>query len=107
MNEELVIKQFAAQMTTEFAVNKVTFYRNGQKIYGDTLNNILLERCLAVSCTSIFKEPEGSCMVTKIYLGNTQYLCVLESKTANAFDGLDAQYIVEEVKNLKRKLGDM
>ncbi len=107
MNEETLIRQFAAHITMEFAVNKVTVYRNLEKIYGDALSCTMLERCLSLSCMTIFKVTNGSQLISQIVLNNTKYLIVLNSDEQNAFDGLDAQYIIHELKILKGKLGDL
>lgn len=107
MNEETLIRQFAAHITMEFAVHKVTVYRNLEKIYGDELECMMLERCLSLSCTTIFKDTNGSMMISQIILKNTRYLFVLTAKEQNAFDGLDAQYIIHELKTLRERLGDV
>ena len=107
MNEETLIRQFAAHVTMEFAVNKISVYRNTEKIYGDGVDSMVMERCLSLYCTTIFKDMTGSQFVSQIILGSTTYLFILTAKEQNAFDGLDAQYIISELKTLKRQLGEI
>lgn len=104
-NEISLIKQFAALVTTEYDVSHVTLYRGSEKIYGDTLDCFMLERYLSISCTTIFKGVNSS-LVSHIKNANNLYILVLTSESADAFDGVEAQYIINEIKNLQRKLGE-
>ncbi len=107
MNEQTVIKQFAEQTKMQFDIHSLTIYRGAKKIYGAAISDTALEQYLALTCTTIFKETDASHFVSHIHIGTDLYIVILESRTPTAFDGLDAQYIIHEMKNLKRKLGDI
>lgn len=106
MNEQHIIKQFTEQLKMQFDIVRITIYRDSEKVYGDLIDPIEMERYLALTCTAIFKDPHQSRMVTHIRAGTCLYLVLLESRNTTAFDGLDRTYIIEEFKKLKRKLGD-
>lgn len=107
MNEERIIKQFAEQLHMEFNVNNVTIYKNNDKLYGDTIDRTLFELCLSVTCTTVFRNHRSSCLVSHLSVGNSLFIIILFSNCKTAFDGLDSQYIIDELKKLKRKLGEI
>lgn len=108
MNEIItVIQDFANQMTTEYNVREVIVYDSLNKIYGSPLNSLMLERYLSLSRTTIFKDNEKSSMVSHIKTDEKLYIIVLASNSPEAFDGIESQYIVNQILNLKRKLGEV
>lgn len=108
MNEIItVIQDFANQMTTEYNVREVIVYDSLNKIYGSPLNSLMLERYLSLSRTTIFKDNERSSMVSHIKTDEKLYIIVLASNSPEAFDGIESQYIVNQILNLKRKLGEV
>ena len=108
MNEIItVIQDFANQMTTEYNVREVIVYDSLNKIYGSPLNSLMLERYLSISRTTIFKDNEKSSMVSHIKTDEKLYIIVLASNSPEAFDGIESQYIVNQILNLKRKLGEV
>lgn len=108
MNEIItVIQDFANQMTTEYNVREVIVYDSLNKIYGSPLNSLMLERYLSLSRTTIFKDNEKSSMVSHIKTDEKLYIIVLASNSSEAFDGIESQYIVNQILNLKRKLGEV
>ena len=108
MNEIIaVIQDFANQMTTEYNVKEVIVYDSLNKIYGSPLNSLMLERYLSLSRTTIFKDNERSSMVSHIKTDEKLYIIVLASNSPEAFDGIESQYIVNQILNLKRKLGEV
>lgn len=108
MNEVIaVIKEFASQITTEYNVSEVTVYDSLNQIYGSPLNSLMLERYLSLSRTTIFKDNEKSSMVSHIKTDEKLYIIVLASNSPEAFDGIESQYIVNQILNLKRKLGEV
>lgn len=102
--EQRILNQFAEQIKMQFDVYNVTIYQNQEKICGSIKNDVQLERCLSLTCTTVFKEPQGSTMVSHIGIGNHLYIVILDSTNSTAFDGLDAQYIISELKKLKEHL---
>lgn len=106
MNEQQVLKQFAQQISMEFNVRSVTIYKDNDKIYGNAIDSTSLEKYLSITCTTVFRDHDKSCLVSHIQIGNTLYIIILFSDCKTAFDGLDSQYIVGEIKKLKKKLGD-
>lgn len=108
MNEKInAIQQFAGQITTEYDVSKVIVYNKLNKIYGDTLDCVSLERYLSLNCTTIFKDNNTSRFVSHICLADSLYILVLISNSPDAFDGVEAQYIISQILTLKRKLGEI
>lgn len=108
MNEIItVIQDFANQMTTEYNVREIIVYDSLNKIYGSPLNSLMLERYLSLSRTTIFKDNEKSSMVSHIKTDEKLYIIVLASNSPEAFDGIESQYIVNQILNLKRKLGEV
>lgn len=107
MNEQRIIKQFAEQIHMEFNVSNITIYKNNDKLYGDTIDGTLFEMYLSVTCTTVFRNPDSSSLVSHLAVGNSLFVIILFSKCKTAFDGLDSQYIIDELKNLKRKLGEI
>ena len=108
MNEIItVIQDFANQMTTEYNVREIIVYDSLNKIYGSPLNSLMLERYLSLSRTTIFKDNEKSSMVSHIKPDDKLYIIVLASNSPEAFDGIESQYIVNQILNLKRKLGEV
>lgn len=108
MNEIItVIQDFANQMTTEYNVREIIVYDSLNKIYGSPLNSLMLERYLSLSRTTIFKDNEKSSMVSHIKTDEKLYIIVLASNSSEAFDGIESQYIVNQILNLKRKLGEV
>ena len=108
MNEIItVIQDFANQMTTEYNVREIIVYDSLNKIYGSPLNSLMLERYLSLSRTTIFKDNERSSMVSHIKTDEKLYIIVLASNSPEAFDGIESQYIVNQILNLKRKLGEV
>jgi len=107
-NDKLaLIRQFSAKITTHFDVNSLTVYNQFEKIYGDTIDCVLLERYLSLSCTTIFKEDKNSSLVSHINYESKLYVFIFKSKNADAFDGVEPQYIIDELKALVRKLGEV
>lgn len=106
MNEERIIKQFAEQIHMEFNVCNVTIYKNNDKLCGDTIDSALLEICLSITCTTVFRKPNSSCLISHLSIGNAIFIIILFSNCKTAFDGIDSQYIIDELKNLKRRLGE-
>ena len=108
MNEIItVIQDFANQMTTEYNVREVIVYDSLNKIYGSPLNSLMLERYLSLSRTTIFKDNEKSSMVSHIKTDEKLYIIVLASNSPEAFDGIESQYIINQILILKRKLGEV
>ena len=108
MNEIItVIQDFANQMTTEYNVREIIVYDSLNKIYGSPLNSLMLECYLSLSRTTIFKDNEKSSMVSHIKTDEKLYIIVLASNSPEAFDGIESQYIVNQILNLKRKLGEV
>lgn len=108
MNEIItIIQDFANQMTTEYNVREIIVYDSLNKIYGSLLNSLMLERYLSLSRTTIFKDNEKSSMVSHIKTDEKLYIIVLASNSPEAFDGIESQYIVNQILNLKRKLGEV
>lgn len=107
MNEQRVLKQFAEQITMQFDVYAMSIYKDTEKVYGTAEDALTIDRCLALTCTSIFKEQDSALFVTQIHVGAHCYMILLHSHTSNAFDGLDARYIIEEAKRLQKRLGEM
>ncbi len=106
MNEQRIIRQFAEQIHMEFDVSNITIYKNNDKIYGDTIDVTVLETYLSVTCTTVFRNHDNSCLVSHLAVGNSLFVIILFSKCKTAFDGLDSQYIIDELKNLRKKLGE-
>lgn len=106
MNEQRIIRQFAEQIHMEFDVSNITIYKNNDKLYGDTIGSTLLEIYLSVTCTTVFRNHDSSCLVSHLAVGNSLFVIILFSKCKTAFDGLDSQYIIDELKNLRKKLGE-
>ncbi len=106
MNEQRIIRQFAEQIHMEFDVSNITIYKNNDKIYGDTIDVTVLETYLSVTCTTVFRNHDSSCLVSHLAVGNSLFVIILFSKCKTAFDGLDSQYIIDELKNLRKKLGE-
>ena len=108
MNEIItIIQDFANQLTTEYNVREIIVYDSLNKIYGSLLNSLMLERYLSLSRTTIFKDNEKSSMVSHIKTDEKLYIIVLASNSPEAFDGIESQYIVNQILNLKRKLGEV
>ena len=107
MNEEAILKQFYSKISTQFDVKKLTVYKNFGNIYGDTLDCVQIERYLSLSCTAIFKDENGSSLVSHVRKGNNLYVFVLSSDSSEAYDGVEAQYIINEFKILNGKLGEI
>ena len=108
MNEIItVIQDFANQMTTEYNVREIIVYDSLNKIYGSPLNSLMLERYLSLSRTTIFKDNERSSMVSHIKTDEKLYIIVLASNSPEAFDGIESQYIINQILILKRKLGEV
>lgn len=108
MNEIItVIQDFANQMTTEYNVREIIVYDSLNKIYGSPLNSLMLERYLSLSRTTIFKDNEKSSMVSHIKTDEKLYIIVLASNSPEAFDGIESQYIINQILILKRKLGEV
>lgn len=106
MNEQRIIRQFAEQIHMEFDVSNITIYKNNDKIYGDTIDVTVLETYLSVTCTTVFRNHDSSRLVSHLAVGNSLFVIILFSKCKTAFDGLDSQYIIDELKNLRKKLGE-
>ncbi len=107
MNEQRVIKQFVEQIMMQYDVYAMAVYKGTEKICGTAFDNVTVDRCLALTCTSIFKSTDASLFATHIYVGTQMYMILLRSHTSTAFDGLDAQYIIDEIKRLQKRLGEM
>lgn len=106
MNEERIIRQFAEQIHMEFNVSNVTVYKNNDKLYGSKINRTSLERCLSITCTTVFREENGSCLVSHLAVRNNLFVIILFSDCKTTFDGLDSKYIIGELKKLKKGLGE-
>lgn len=102
--EQHILNQFAKQIQIQFDVYNVTIYQNQEKICGNVKDSVQFERCLSLTCTTVFKAPHSSTMVSHISIGNHPYIIILDSATPTAFDGLDTQYIINELKKLKENL---
>lgn len=107
MNEQRVLKQFAEQITMQFDIYAMAIYKDTEKVYGTAEDALTIDRCLALTCTSIFKEQDTSLFATHIHVGAHLYMILLHSRNSSAFDGLDARYIIDEAKCLQKRLGDM
>lgn len=107
MNEQRIIRQFAEQIHMEFDVSNITIYKNNDKLYGDTIDSALFETYLSVTCTTVFRKPDSSSLVSHLAVGNSLFVIILFSKCKTAFDGLESQYIIDELKKLKKKLGEI
>lgn len=71
MNEEQIIRQFAEQIHMEFNVSNVTVYKNNDRFYGNAISETSLERCLSITCTTVFHEENSSCLVSHLDVRNT------------------------------------
>lgn len=91
----------------QFDVYAMSIYKDTEKVYGTAEDALTIDRCLALSCTSIFKALDSALLVTQIRVGAHLYRILLHSHNSSAFDGLDARYIVEEAKRLQKRLGEM
>lgn len=105
MNEHKLLTQFAENIKMEFAVKELTVYKNYEKIYGGSLDSAAIDKYLALPCTTVYKCV-GSKLVTRFNLDNNLYIMVLSSDGDTAFDGLEAEYIISDIKKLIGKLGD-
>lgn len=106
MNEERIIRQFAEQIHMEFNVSNVTVYKNNDKLYGSTINRTSLERYLSITCTTVFRGENGSCLVSHLAVRNNLFVIILFSDCKTTFDGLDSKYMIGELKKLKKGLGE-
>lgn len=107
MNEQRIIKQFAEQLHMEFGIQKVTIYKETEKICGDTLDSTALERYMSLTCTTVFIHSNSSCLVSQIYVNSQNYIIILFSDCKTKFDGIEKDYVISELKNLKKKLGEI
>ncbi len=106
MNEQRIIKQFAEQIHMEFDVSNVTIYKNNDRLFGDEINRTSLERCLSITCTTVFREDNSSYLVSHLAVRNNLFVIILFSDCKTTFDGLDSKYIIGELKKLKKELGE-
>ncbi len=106
MNEQLILKQFSAQLHMEYGIKNVTIYRDKIKVYGNSLDNISLEQYMSLSCTTIYIDDDSSKLVSQFIINGNVYVIILFSNCKTTFDGIDAEYIISEIKKLKRKLGE-
>lgn len=106
MNEQQILKQFAEQLHMEFGISKITLYKDNVKIYGINIDNVTLEQYMSLSCTTIYIENDSSRLVSQFRINGIVYVIILFSNCKTAFDGLDKEYIISEIKNLKKKLGE-
>ena len=105
MNEQKLIKQFAENIKMEFAVTDMTVYRNSDKLFGRSLDSAAIEQYLSLSCTTVYKNS-GCKLVTRFNVGSDLYIMALFSEKPDTFDGLEAEYIISDIKKLIGKLGD-
>ena len=105
MNEQKVIKQFAENMKMEFAVKDMSVYKNTDKLFGSSLDSAAIEKYLSLPCTTVYKDT-GCKLVTRFNVSSDLYLMVLSSDKPDTFDGLEAEYIISDIKKLIGKLGD-
>lgn len=105
MNEQKIIKQFAENVKMEFFIKAVTVYKNDQKLYGANIDSATIEKYLSLPCTTVYKDT-GSKFVTRFSMGSDIYIIELSSEGADTFDGLEAEYIISDIKKLIGKLGD-
>lgn len=105
MNEQKVIKQFAENMKMEFAVKDMSVYKNSDKLYGSSLDSAAIEKYLSLPCTTVYKDT-GCKLATRFKISSDLYLMVLSSDKPDTFDGLEAEYIISDIKKLIGKLGD-
>ena len=105
MNEQNLIKQFTENIKMEFDVKTVSIYKNGEKFCGSLLDSAAIEKYLALPCTTIYKSS-GSKFVTRFAIGNNLYLIYFSSDSSDTFDGIEAGYILADIKKIMGKLGD-
>lgn len=106
MNELSVIRQFSKQIETQFDVQKTTLYKNDSLITGAAVDKNILEYYRSIPQTTVFRESNGSVLVTLLRIKNDNYMFILESKNRTAFDGLETKYMIEEIKKLGKRLGE-
>jgi hypothetical protein len=105
MNEQKSLKQFAENMKMAFAVKELSIYKSGSKLFGSTLDGATIEKYLSLPCTTIYKGT-GCKFVTRFNIGSDLYIMALCSDKPDTFDGLEAEYVISEIKKLIGKLGD-
>ena len=105
MNDTKVIKQFAENIKMEFAVKELSVYKNSEKLFGSSLDSAAIEKYLALPCTTVYKNG-CSKLVTRFNVGSDLYIMALFSEKPDTFDGLEAEYIISDIKKLIGKLGD-
>ena len=105
MNEQKLIKQFAENMKMEFAVKDMSVYKNSDKLFGSTIDSVAIEKYLSLPCTTVYKNT-GSKLVTRFTLGKDIYIMALSSDKPETFDGMEAEYVISDIKKLIGKLGD-
>ena len=105
MNEQKVIKQFAENMKMEFAVKDMSVYKNSEKLFGSSLDSAAIERYLSLPCTTVYKDT-GCKLVTRFHISSDLYIMVLYSEKPDTFDGLEAEYVVSDIKKLIGKIGE-
>lgn len=107
MEEQRILKQFSEKIKMQFDVYDITIYKNNKSIFGKSQDNNCLERYLSLTCTTIFKGNSESSLATHIKVKNSLYIIVLHSNNEKAFDGVDTQYVINDIKQLQRKLGEV
>ena len=105
MNDTKVIKQFAENIKMEYAVKELSVYKNSEKLFGSSLDSAAIEKYLALPCTTVYKNG-CSKLVTRFNVGSDLYIMALSSEKPDTFDGLEAEYIISDIKKLIGKLGD-
>lgn len=106
MNEQKILKQFADNLRMEFAIKDVSVYCNSKKVFGKALDNTLIEKYLSLSCSTVFKNSNGSIFVTRFSIDKDNYTIVIYSNNMATFDGKEAEYIISDIKKIQRKLGE-
>lgn len=105
MNEQKVLKQFAENMKMEFAVKELSVYKNGEKLFGRSLDSAAVEKYLSLPCTTVYKDT-GCKLVTRFNISSDLYIMVLSSDKPDTFDGLEAEYVISDIKKLIGKIGE-
>lgn len=106
MNELQLIEQFAKHMRMQYDVQHISVYKNQDKLYGDTLDCVAMEQYLSLTCTTIYKESSSCSLVSHINIGHNLYIIALRTDKNNTYGSIDVQYMINEIKELRRKIGE-
>ena len=102
MNEQKILKQFSDNLRMEFGTKETSIYCNSKKVFGKSLDNTLIEKYLSLSCSTVFKNSNGSIFVTRFSIDKNVYIIVIYSNNTATFDGKEADYIISDIKKIQR-----